>query len=506
MSTNDPEDLSKATIDLTKTSSLEVIAVDPPSQTPINSTQCSPKSGGDNKKSPGDTNKNRRKRKPKKVSTSLNDTSLSDNEPMDIDMELTNKVSSGSIISINSEVSKPESDCETIEKIAKMVSNITNEEKPIESETNTQEQQDNIINEVEYRLEELFADVPESSINEQSTIESIAPEDSTKETPKLPVKPKPANKRKKPDTGSNKKQKKAVNGNKSKDKKNDKSGKFKGSDKGKIDKLDSKKTQKSKENGGRSKVKVDAAPYIQIQKDGSFTVINQTLNGDDDTDKASSKTKKPVAIEKHRQHIRGLHVSTLSNKYDADKRDTTWICVFCKVGPHKNKLGDLFGPYIISKKSEEYALCLEDPANDIFRQSNRDKFIPIKSPLNSPKKKKKLEVIPKKVTSPTAVNGPEISEEVFTGMTAVDENNYEIWFHEDCIVWSPGTHIIGTKIIGLEAAVWQSTRHRCEYCQKNGAMVACLTRGCLKEAHIVCAGKSWKLCEDFKTYCDLHST
>lgn len=475
-----------------------------PIHTPPGSSHCSPKSGGDNRKSPGDGSgsKNRRKRKPKKVSTSLNDTSLSDNEPMDIDMELTNKVSGQSTISINSEISKPESDCETIEKIAKMVSNITNEENPIPTESNDQEQQNNVLNEVENRLEEMFADVPETNVNEQTTLESITPEDSTKEKPKS-VKSK-VTKRKKPDPGSSKKQKKIVNGKQSKDKKNDKSVKSKGTDKSKLDKQDSKKAQKSKENGGRSKVKVDTAPYIQIQKDGSFTVVNQTLNGDDDTDKPSSKSKKPVTIEKHRQHIRGLHVSTLSNKYDADKRDTTWICVFCKLGPHKNKLGDLFGPYVISKKSDEYSLCLEDPANDIFRQSNRDKFIPIKSLVNTPKKKKKAEVISKKETSPTAVNGPEISEEVFTGMTAVDEYTYEIWFHEDCIVWSPGTHIIGTKIIGLEAAVWQSTRHRCEYCQKNGAMVACLTRGCLKEAHIVCASKSWKLCEDFKTYCDLH--
>ncbi|XP_070494756.1 uncharacterized protein CG5098 [Chironomus tepperi] len=504
MSSNDPEDLSKATIDLTKTSSSDLIPASQPSQTPPSSTHCSPKSGGDNIKSPSDGSgsKNRRKRKPKKVSTSLMDTSISDNEPMDIDLELTNKVSSESVISVNSEVSKPESDCETIEKIAKMVSNITNEEKPAEADKSTEEQEDNVINDVEKSLEELFADAPESNVKEQVTTESTSVEDIPKDKP-TPAKPKPI-KRKRSDAGANKR--KNVNGNKSKDKKNDKSGKSKGGDKNKVDKQDSKKAQKSKENGGRSKVKIDAAPYVQIQKDGSFTVVNQTSNGDDDTDKPSSKAKKPVTMEKHRQHIRGLHVSTLSNKYDADKRDTTWICVFCKLGPHKNKLGDLFGPYIISKKSEEYSLCLEDPANDIFRQSNRDKFIPIKSPVNTPKKKKKAEVIPKKVTSPTAVNGPEISEEVFTGMTAVDENNYEIWFHEDCIVWSPGTHIIGTKIIGLEAAVWQSTRHRCEYCQKNGAMIACLTRGCLKEAHIVCASKSWKLCEDFKTFCDLHST
>lgn len=47
----------------------------------------------------------------------------------------------------------------------------------------------------------------------------------------------------------------------------------------------------------------------------------------------------------------GLYSSTLSSRYDAQTADTTWICVFCKRGPHcegglgGQPAGDLFGPY-----------------------------------------------------------------------------------------------------------------------------------------------------------------
>lgn len=46
----------------------------------------------------------------------------------------------------------------------------------------------------------------------------------------------------------------------------------------------------------------------------------------------------------------------MSARYDAHTTDYTWICVFCKRGPHYNALGDLFGPYIITK-DENNSIC-----------------------------------------------------------------------------------------------------------------------------------------------------
>jgi len=45
--------------------------------------------------------------------------------------------------------------------------------------------------------------------------------------------------------------------------------------------------------------------------------------------------------------------STLSARYDAHTTDRTWVCVFCKNGPHCSvggggASGDLFGPYLLT--------------------------------------------------------------------------------------------------------------------------------------------------------------
>ena len=111
--------------------------------------------------------------------------------------------------------------------------------------------------------------------------------------------------------------------------------------------------------------------------------------------------------------------------------------------------------------------------------------------------------------SPTPENStaPEVNiVDVFSGMSQIDDKHYEVWLHEDCIIWASGVYIIGTKIVGLEAAIWSSTRHNCSVCLKNGAMVTCIQRGCNRESHLFC-GKSnnWKFDEEFKTFCDSHS-
>lgn len=91
-------------------------------------------------------------------------------------------------------------------------------------------------------------------------------------------------------------------------------------------------------------------------------------------------------------------------------------------------------------------------------------------------------------------------------MLKVTDNTYEIWLHEDCAVWNSNIQIIGSRIIGLESAVWSNCRHKCMHCLKNGAMISCLYRGCKKKAHVPCAKlNDWQLNDiDFKCECKYH--
>lgn len=435
---------------------------------------------------------NRRKRKPNvTMKVSASEMSFSEND-MDIESDILASV----IACEPMKASTTESDeCETIDKIAQMISSTT-AAVPLEDK---QEKTNDLI---EHQLEQMFADagavdlpaIPLDSLPATlDAIDAAAATPAEVKTKKTPGKPR----KKKVDGEPVKKKPKIANAGKLK---NGKLGK-KGSKAGEsTDNSKSDSKAKAKENGGKSKAKPDVAPFVQIQKDGTFSIVNQTSNGDDDAEKSVNKTKKVLKPDKSKV-IRGLHVSTLSKKYDTDKRDTTWVCVFCKLGPHKHKLGDLFGPYIISKTSEDYVHCLNDPADDIFRQSNKNKFVKAQLPPPSPEKPKKKR---KSNTTVPIVNGAMTNEELFTGMSKVDDNNFEVWFHEDCIVWSGGVYIIGTKIIGMETAIWSSTRFRCDYCHKNGAMLSCLARDCKKPAHFSCARKDWKLDDDFKTFCEAH--
>lgn len=95
-------------------------------------------------------------------------------------------------------------------------------------------------------------------------------------------------------------------------------------------------------------------PYVHVSNDGSANVINTPLNEEASDKQKNSNRNFEILAASERNKLRGLHVSTLSNKYDAETRDTSWVCVFCKLGPHKYGLGDLFGPFIMSTESDDY--------------------------------------------------------------------------------------------------------------------------------------------------------
>lgn len=122
---------------------------------------------------------------------------------------------------------------------------------------------------------------------------------------------------------------------------------------------------------------------------------------------------------------------------------------------------------------------------------------------NSSKRKRKLTEVESSILNPIAT-----TPDIYYGMTKANENSYEVWAHEDCVVWSSGVHIIGTRIVGLEAAVWSSSKHKCSVCSEYGSVLSCLQRGCKDEVHVPCAKRTnWDLCEiQFKSWCAKHRT
>lgn len=114
----------------------------------------------------------------------------------------------------------------------------------------------------------------------------------------------------------------------------------------------------------------------------------------------------------------------------------------------------------------------------------------------------------RKLTEPSTSTAPSIVvPDIFHGMTKVSEIAYEVWVHEDCVVWSDGVYIVGARIVGLDAAVWSCSRHKCSICEQYGAVVTCFERGCKIEAHVPCAKRSqWSLNEaNFQTHCKQHA-
>ncbi|KAH8277947.1 hypothetical protein KR018_010804 [Drosophila ironensis] len=279
------------------------------------------------------------------------------------------------------------------------------------------------------------------------------------------------------------------------------------------------------------------SPFILIKPDGSV-IIKNTHSGEDVNEKTTKAKKAPH----ERKNLRGMHSSTLSNRYDADTTDSTWICVFCKRGPHKMGLGDLFGPYLVTSDCDEYRAALQAPGvqdiDGLFVSKRRredmvkahDRNLPVvpatlAHTLQAPKigmhKRKRMQTHDSQVSLSddpnesqsqcSSVDPVDCSHEAkfvetFRGMGKTSQHGYEVWLHEDCAVWSNEIQLIGAHVNGLDAAVWDSTRYQCVLCQQTGANICCFQRCCKTPAHVPCARSAkWSLNEeDRKVHCHLH--
>lgn len=272
------------------------------------------------------------------------------------------------------------------------------------------------------------------------------------------------------------------------------------------------------DSGSNASSSKSRGPFIHIRgpRDSplSVSVVNAPLT-DEDLEKKLQKNKKfhDDSEYRHKVRSRGLHCSTLSNKYDAQTRDATWICAFCKRGPHTTEIkgsvislaalqsttppGDLFGPYAITNQCPEYERRFDDPYDLHFKSKKVKRNIEANFKVTGKKSKRKHS---------ESYDDSTDSTDIYLGVTDMGNQSYEVWAHENCIVWSQGVYLIGPKIVGLEEAIWTSCNVTCNRCHLKGANICCLKRGCPNVMHYPCAQMSnWQLEEDtFKVYCLEH--
>lgn len=265
-------------------------------------------------------------------------------------------------------------------------------------------------------------------------------------------------------------------------------------------------------------------PFIQIKgpRDSPISVSIVNTPVEDDSDKKSGKNKKFHDDSEYRHKVRskGLHCSTLSNKYDAQTKDVSWICVFCKRGPHStdpNVLGpvsfsaqelppgDLFGPYVITSNCPEYERRMDDPYDKQFKSKKIARVLDASSSANLQMKVSGKKSKRKHSESDRSFNELDVTDPNL-GITETSDNTFEIWVHEDCVVWSPGVYLVGPKIVGLEEAVWTSCNVVCTRCGFKGANTCCLKRGCTNVMHFGCAvASNWQLDSDnYTALCIAH--
>ncbi|XP_046659902.1 uncharacterized protein CG5098 [Homalodisca vitripennis] len=271
---------------------------------------------------------------------------------------------------------------------------------------------------------------------------------------------------------------------------------------------------KDTSNDSLSKAK---GPFLHIEgskeSPASVVVVNSgVLRTDDDDaiDKASARRRhSSMQRTEGRKAGPAYSSSTLSMRYNSDTADLTWVCVFCKRGPHcmgPEPMGDLFGPYRIPAMPHGDELSQPGVPSDrevVEEQKRRGGGKHAKSLRASGTTELFTQKLGKKSKRSQSTDGWEVQ----AGLLQV-EGGYEVWLHGTCAMWAPGLCMIGSQMVGLDDAIWTSLRTRCSQCGELGAGVGCVVRNCPLTEHYHCATASdWLL--DTETYiarCPSHRT
>lgn len=182
-----------------------------------------------------------------------------------------------------------------------------------------------------------------------------------------------------------------------------------------------------------------------------------------------------------------------------------WECILCHKISHFKGLGDLFGPYYIDFTQQQET---NKQQNDLHRQqshtatSNLDATASTNNMISATAT---TSLIQKPQTSYSKRSNNSNKNSLLNNNNNNHMNNIkEIWVHEDCLVWSEGVHLIGTKIARMEEVIKSSLRYNCSICKTKGPTIGCKGARCRRKFHFNCARDSGCLLDDanFTLKCD----
>ncbi|XP_053209262.1 transcription factor 20-like [Panonychus citri] len=214
--------------------------------------------------------------------------------------------------------------------------------------------------------------------------------------------------------------------------------------------------------------------------------------------------------------------------------DNPWICVFCQQRSHYKGMGDLFGPYFIpveiKSQSNQWSANGDNKMDEVGTWIKQESVCSSSTSDNqlrsrltyekrrcpegdSPDAKRRLIV---------TNTGLELTSIPSTTINRINNNNNnsnnnnsnggnstsqrEVWFHEDCLVWSNGVYLVGHRIRNIEEVIKDCSENICCECKLKGAPLGCLRKGCSPRFHYLCAKE--KGCdmdeENFSIHCPKH--
>ncbi|XDV45223.1 hypothetical protein PO909_013354 [Leuciscus waleckii] len=164
-------------------------------------------------------------------------------------------------------------------------------------------------------------------------------------------------------------------------------------------------------------------------------------------------------------------------------RNEVLVCCLCRGSSNANDLGDLHGPYF----PEGYKLASKVIPNPLEEEDNSDSDPSSRSNWTNSFRESRWN---EPCTSPTAKKPKMDAATDWFSPPVVPLDANEHWLHQDCAVWATGVFLVQGKLYGLEKAVRLAKVSVCSTCQKQGATLGCVFKGCLNKYHYMCAVQS----------------